>query len=180
MRDKIATNTFLHLTRYFQGPSLPPSNAVHPYPLPGMELLPPDYHPARKGTTTFFFRFHIPHTSPSSIDFGKGLAKLRYEVRAIVGIAWEGKRQLLVTKKDVDIVEAASQVGERYSARNVVVAEKGKLWVQGRVMNPYVVSGQSVCVELHVKNHSTKKVSHTAYHRCARVDNCARRQQDSV
>lgn len=160
MRDKLATNTFLHLARYFQGPTLPPSNAVHPYPLPGADPLPAGYHPARKGTTTFFFRFPIPRTSPSSINFGSGLAKLRYEIRASVGIAWEDNRRLLISKKDVDIVEAACEVGERYSARGVVIAEKGKMWVQGRVLNPYVVSGQSVCVELHVKNNSTKKVRH--------------------
>ena len=158
MRDRLATNTFLHLTRLFQGPSLPPSNAVHPYPLTEAEPLPAYYYPARNGTTTFFFRFPIPHTSPSSIDFGKGLAKLRYEVRASVGVAWEGCPQLLVTKKDIDIVEAACEVGERFSARNVAIAEKGKMWIQGRVLNPYVVSGRSVCIELHIKNHSKKKV----------------------
>lgn len=158
MRDRLATNTFLHLTRYFQGPSLPPSNAVHPYALPGAEPLPAGYYPARKGTTTFFFRFPIPSTSPSSIDFGKSLAKLRYEVRASVGLSWEGGRQLLITKKDVDVVEGPCEVGERFSSRNVVISEKGKMWIQGRVLNPYVVSGQSVCIELYVKNHSTKKV----------------------
>ena len=156
-RDHSATSTFLHSTCLFQGPGLPPSNAVYPHPVPGNEPLPLDYYPARKGTTTFFFRFSLPDSSPSSIDFGKGLAKLKYEVRASVGICWRNERQLVMERKEVDVVESPGEPNG--DSEQVVVGENGKLWVQGRVMNPYVVAGESCCVELFVKNHSAKKVS---------------------
>jgi len=144
------------LTRCFQGPSLPPSNAVLPYPLPGSEPLPPDYYPARKGITTFFFRFPIPSSSPASIDFGKGLARLKYEVRASVDVAWKGERQTVMERREVDVVEA---VGEPAAGtEQVTVGENGKIWMQGRIANPFLVAGSSACVELFVKNHSAKKV----------------------
>ncbi|KAI0077291.1 hypothetical protein K474DRAFT_1661914 [Panus rudis PR-1116 ss-1] len=162
-RDHSATQTFLHSTRLFQGPGLPPSNAVHPYPRPGDPALPPNYFPARKGTTTFLFQFPLPPSSPSSINFGSGLATLKYEVRASVGVSWKGERRVVTDKKEVDIVESLyeDEGGLRISGdpEGVVVGENGKMWVQGRVVGGFIVAGQPACVELHVKNHSTKKNS---------------------
>lgn len=156
-RDHSATNTFLHVTRYFQGEGLPPSNAVHPHPLPGNdEPLPPNYYLARKGITTFFFRFPIPSSSPSSIDFGKGLAKLKYEIRANVGISWRGERQRIMERKEVMVVEAPTTASD---VEQIVIGENSKVWAQGRILNQYVVAGQDTCVELFVKNHSSKRVS---------------------
>lgn len=146
----------MHLTRCFQGPSLPPSNAVLPYPLPGSDSLPPDYLPARKGITTFFFRFPLPESAPASIEFGKGLAKLKYEVRASVDVAWKGERQTVMDRKEIDVIEAVGLPSE--GTEQVVVGENGKIWVQGRIVNPYLVAGTSACIELFVKNHSPKKV----------------------
>ena len=40
----------------------------------------------------------------------------------------------------------------------VVVGENGKLWVQAKVLGSVVVAGSTACLELQVKNHSTKKV----------------------
>ena len=42
--------------------------------------------------------------------------------------------------------------------QGVVVAENGKVWMQARVVGGILVAGESVCIELQVKNHSTKKV----------------------
>ena len=44
-------------------------------------------------------------------------------------------------------------------AQGVVVGENGKFWMQGTLVGGAVVAGGTACVELQVKNHSTKKVS---------------------
>ena len=147
----------MHLIRRFQGPTLPPSNAVYPYPAPGSEPLPAHHYPARKGVTTFFFQFPLPPSSPSSINLGKGLAKVKYEVKASVGVGWRGDRRLVTDKKDIDVVEAHDEQ-TREPGEKVVIGENGKFWAQGRVVNSVLVAGQPACVELHVKNHSSKKV----------------------
>ncbi|KAH9983300.1 hypothetical protein BJV77DRAFT_954521 [Russula vinacea] len=83
-RDHSATSTFLHTRRLFQGPGLPPSNAVLPHPVAGEPPLLAHHHRARRGLTTFLFRLPLPHTSPPSIDFGNGLARIRYEVAPLL------------------------------------------------------------------------------------------------
>jgi len=40
----------------------------------------------------------------------------------------------------------------------VVVGGSGKLWMQGRVLGGVLVADATACLELQVKNHSTKKV----------------------
>ncbi|TFK50191.1 hypothetical protein OE88DRAFT_1736456 [Heliocybe sulcata] len=156
-RDHSATSTFIRSKRLFQGQGLPPSNAVLPHPLPGEPPLPAHYHQARKGKTTYLFKFPLPQSTPSSISFGSGLATLRYEVRASVGVAWKGERRLVTDKKDVDVVEAFDGDPERSSPEAVVVGEGGKIWAQGRIAGGVLVAGQGVCIELQVKNHSPKK-----------------------
>ncbi|CAL1715767.1 unnamed protein product [Somion occarium] len=158
-RDHSATSTFLHSRRIFQGPGLPPSNSVHPFPQPGDPPLPPNYYGARRGTTTFLFRFLLPPSSPSSINFGSGLANVRYEVRASVGVSWKGERRLVTDKRELDVVESFEEDFARGEPEGVIVGENGKLWVQGRVIGGVLVAGQPACVELHVKNHSSKKNS---------------------
>ncbi|KAJ8077578.1 hypothetical protein PM082_002010 [Marasmius tenuissimus] len=162
-RDHHATSTFTHSRRVFQGPGYTPSNAVQPHPLPGDPQLPPGYYTARKGHSTFLFKLPVPKTSPSSIAFGDGIATVRYEVRASVGVFWKGERRMLLEKKDVDVVEAFDEDQFNQEGRGdpqaVVVAENGKIWVQARLVGGLVVAGESACVELQVKNHSTKKNS---------------------
>ena len=158
-RDHSATSTFLHTRRLFQGQGLPPSNAVHPYPNPGDPPLPSHYYHARRGITTFLFRMPLPPSAPSSIDFGSGLAHVRYEVRATVGVSWKGENRLVFDKKPVDVVEGFTEELLRGEPEAVVVGEGGKIWAQGRAVGGFMVAGQAGCVELQVKNHSTKKVS---------------------
>ncbi|EIM90720.1 uncharacterized protein STEHIDRAFT_165243 [Stereum hirsutum FP-91666 SS1] len=131
-RDHSATSHFLHSRRLFQGPGLPPSNAVlpHPLPLPALPSSPPNastpydpaltgeepaplpahYFPSRRGSTTYLFKFPLPPSSPSSIEFGKGLARVRYEVRATVGVVWKEERRLVVVRREVDVVEGFREV----------------------------------------------------------------------
>ncbi|OSC98490.1 hypothetical protein PYCCODRAFT_1375122 [Trametes coccinea BRFM310] len=158
-RDHSATSTFLQSRRLFQGPGLPPSNSVHPYPSPGDPPLPANYYHARRGITTFLFQFPLPESSPSSIDFGSGLARLRYEVRASVGVAWKGEKKLVTDKKAVDVVERLEPDFNRIDPEGVIVGENGKIWMQGKVLGGFMVAGQPSCIELMVKNHSTKKNS---------------------
>jgi hypothetical protein len=142
----------------FQGPGLPPSNAVLAHPLPGAPTLPVSYYHARKGLTTFIFRFPLPESSPSAISFGSGLARVRYEVRASVGVTYKGENRLVTDKKDVDIVESYEEDFGRREPEGVIVGENGKIWVQAKLLGGVVVAGQPACVELQVKNHSSKKV----------------------
>lgn len=158
-RDHSANQPFLHVERSFQGPGLPPSNAVRPYPEPGEAILPLHYYYTRRGTTTFLFRLPLPRSSPSSINFGSGLAQVKYEVRATVGIIWKGTRQLVTDKRIVDIVESYSPLPGQQPIEGIAVGENGKFWMQGKIMGNVLVPGEPACVELTVKNHSTKKVS---------------------
>ena len=168
-RDHSATSTFLHTHRIFQGPGLPPSNAVLPHPIAGEAPLPAHYHRARRGMTTFLFRFPLPPSSPPSINFGNGLARIRYEVRASIGVAWKDQNRLVTDRCPVDVLQLypdddpTSEEGGLYSdlwpaPEGLVVGEGGKIWVQGHVLGGILVAGESACVELQVKNHSAKKV----------------------
>ncbi|CAE6379921.1 unnamed protein product [Rhizoctonia solani] len=153
-RDHAATSTFIHTRRIFQGPGLPPSNAVLPEDEKGR--FPPHHFPARRGITTFFFRFPLPLTSPASVDFGSGLAKIRYEIRASASVAWKGERRLVTDTQEVQVVESAMQEVE---SAGTVVGESGKIWMQGKVLGGAVIAGQTCCIELHVKNHSPRKTA---------------------
>lgn len=157
-RDHSATSTFISSKRLFQGPGLPPSNAVLPHPVPGNPPLPPGYFQARKGATTFFFNFPIPPSSPNSTNFGNGLAKVRYEVRATVGVIWKDEKTYVRDQREVEITECL--VDSRIPREpTTLAAEAGKLWIQAHVVGGTGVTGRSACVELRVKNHSAKKVS---------------------
>ncbi|KAF8344755.1 hypothetical protein F5887DRAFT_1283095 [Amanita rubescens] len=135
-RDHSATSTFLHAQRLFQGPGLPPSNAVQAHAEPGDPPLPSHHYHARRGISTFLFRIPLPVTCPSSVYFGGGLATVRYELRASASVYWRGEKQL-VTEAEV--------------------GENGKLWMQGNIIGGGIITaGESVCVELQVKNHSSK------------------------
>jgi hypothetical protein len=175
-RDHAATSTFLHIHRLFQGPSLPPSNAVLPHPVAGEPPLPAHHHRARRGLTTFLFRLPLPPSSPPSIDLGNGLARIRYEVRASVGVAWKDQNRLVTDKCPVDVlqrypggIDATGDEGGSFdfdtwpAPEGLIVGEGGKIWVQGRVLGGMLVAGESASVELQVKNHSAKRVRPLIY-----------------
>lgn len=65
----------------------------------------------------------------------------------------------MLDRKEVSVVEAMGLPCNEVGSERIVVGENGKIWMQGRIANSFVVSGQSTCVELFVKNHSAKKVS---------------------
>lgn len=162
--------TFLHTRRLFQGPNLPPSNAVHAHPLPGDPPFPEGYYKAKRGHSTFLFRIPLPPTSPASVNFADGLAKVRYEVRGSVGVFWKDERQLVTDKAEVGVVESFEEdlfgVGGQAKAEEgvVVVGEGGRFWMHGRIIGGILVAGESACVELQVKNHSNRKVRSVLRH----------------
>lgn len=155
-----ATSTFLHSQRHFQGPSLPPSNAVLPRTSYDDPDLPASYFAARRGQTTFFFKFPLPESSPSSIDFGNGLARITYEVKAGAEVSWRGERRYVTDTKAVDIVESFTE-GELDEAKTVAVGAEGRVWAQARILDGLVVAGHQICCELHVRNNSNRKVCQT-------------------
>ncbi|KAG9039370.1 hypothetical protein FRB95_010658 [Tulasnella sp. JGI-2019a] len=156
-RDHAATSTFHHTRRVFQGPGLPVSNAVlYESPSNSTEL-PRGYHPARKGQTSFFFSFPVPTSSPSSINFGRGLAQVRYEIIAHVEVFWKGERRVVTDQKKVEVTECLPQLRELPPA--VLVGEGGRLHVRARLIGLFVILGQTGCVELFLQNHSNRKTT---------------------
>ena len=180
-RDRSATSTFLHSRRLFQGPGLPPSNAVQAHTMPGDPLLPEHYYQARRGKSTFLFRIPIPTSSPSSISFASGSAKVRYELRASADVYWKNEKTLVVDNRIVDVIQAHPHKDSlRGPPEAIVVGDNGKLWMQGRIIGGPVVAGGSACLELQVKNHSSKKVMtvffFVLYHK---ADSCIELQLNS-
>ncbi len=146
---------------------MPPSNAVLPHPVAGEPPFPANYHQARRGLTTFLFRLPLPPSSPPSIDFGNGLARIRYEIRASAGVAWKDQNRVVTNQCPVDVLQrypgndAVPDEDELHTwpaPECLVVGEGGKIWAQARVISGMLVAGESACVELQVKNHSAKKV----------------------
>ncbi|KAF8637756.1 hypothetical protein AX17_002598 [Amanita inopinata Kibby_2008] len=162
-RDHSATSTFLHAQRLFQGSGLPPSNAVQAHAEPGDPPLPAHHYHARRGISTFLFRIPLPLKTPSSANFGGGLATVKYELRASASVYWRGDKKLVTERKSVDVVEGLDDVLlEDYAngnqATSIAVGEHGKVWMQGSIVGGGIVTaGESACVELQVKNHSPKK-----------------------
>ncbi|KAG8905349.1 hypothetical protein FRB99_000177 [Tulasnella sp. 403] len=156
-RDHAATSTFIHLRRYFQGHGLPISNAVQLEGPPDAPTLPREYHPARKGQTSFFFSFPLPSSAPSSISFGNGLAQVRYEIIAHIEVFWKGEKRVVAAQKPIDVVECLPQLQERPPA--IVLGEGGKIHIQARLLSAFSVVGQTGCIELFMRNHSNRKTN---------------------
>ena len=127
--------------------------------MPDEPPLPLNHYNARRGTSTFLFRFPLPETSPSAISFGSGIAQLKYEVRATVGVIYKGEKRLVTDKKAVDVVEMYRDDPVSPVPEGILVGENGKILMQGKVLGGVLVAGQPACVELLVRNHSSKKVS---------------------
>lgn len=153
-RDHSGTSTFIHSRRLFQGPGLPPSNAIQSDfdPPPGEFSFPAHHYPARRGLTTFFFRFPLPPSSPASISFGP--AQIRYEIRASVGVALRGEKRLVTDHQDINVVEYCDIRAPSKRPQGFAVAEDGNVWAQAFVTNGPIIAGEVACVELQLKNNS--------------------------
>lgn len=157
-RDHTATSTFIHSRRIFQGPGLPLSNAVYSdYVPPAGEHLPAHHYAARRGLTTFFFRFPLPYSSPASLKFGP--ASIRYEVRASASVAWRGDRRLVTDTCEVKVVESLDTLSSTTIPQAVTIAEGGRVWAHARITNGAVIGGEAACIDLEVKNHTSRWTS---------------------
>ncbi|KAF8340435.1 uncharacterized protein EI90DRAFT_3035536 [Cantharellus anzutake] len=137
-----------------------PSNAVEPASRETEQYLPPDYHHARKGRTTFFFKFPLHASFPASISFGNGLAKVTYEVKAGVEVFWNRERRLVTDMQELTVVEAFDEdISVLPNHGTVAVGDGGRLWVQARIIGGMAISGYPACCEVHVKNSSSRKIS---------------------
>lgn len=152
-----ATSQFIDTRRLFQGPSLPPSNAVRPRLEHQDGVIPIDYYPARKGITSFLFKLPLPANAPSSLKFGGNLASITYLLKAGAEVLWRGERRQVVDLHSITVVESPP-VDDGEDVGVVVVAEAGKVWTHGRVLEHIVIAGQPVTCRLHIKNNSLKKV----------------------
>lgn len=83
---------------------------------------------------------------------------MKYEVKATAQVYWKGEKRLVTDRKDLEIAESYEEDFSRAEPEGTVVGENGKIWIQGKIVGGVVVAGESACVELQVKNHSTKKV----------------------
>jgi hypothetical protein len=79
-----------------------------------------------------------------------------YELRGSIGIFWKGERQFVIDKEEVGVLES---YGEDLEEGVVVVGDGGQLWMHGILVGGLLVAGESACVELQVKNPSSRKVN---------------------
>ena len=89
---------------------------------------------------------------------------MRYELRASASVYWRGEKRLVTERKVIDVVEGLNDVAlteyvNGAHATSITVGENGKLSMQGSIIGGGIITaGESACVELQVKNHSSKKV----------------------
>ena len=104
-QDHSATSTFFPSRRLFQGPGLPPSNAVFAHITPGDPPLLRHYYQARRGKSTFYSvylsQLHLLPPSPLH-RFGKSQVWTSSECRCLL----EEWTKLVVDNRTVDIVQA--------------------------------------------------------------------------
>lgn len=70
---------------------------------------------------------------------------------------WKGEKTCVRDSKEVDIAECLVE-SRMQREPTTVVTEAGKMLVQGQTLGGLAIAGRSACIELKVKNHSTKKV----------------------
>ena len=99
----------------------------------------------------------MPQSSPNSINFGNGLARIFYEIRCTVAVFWKGERTIVRCNKEVIVTECLLE-SRLPREPSTLVAEGGKMVVQAQVVGGMGVTGRPTCIELQVKNHSLKKV----------------------
>jgi hypothetical protein len=91
-------------------------------------------------------------------------------LKSTVGVFWKADKRLVTSKREVEVVEILEEDFTRVEPEGVVVGENGKIWVQGKVVGGILISGESACVELMVKNHSARKVRRSLGHALGRDD----------
>jgi hypothetical protein len=169
-RDDIASRSFLSSRLVFQGPSIPPSNAVHGPVQRGHFWL------ARKGRTTFPFAFQIPEDAPSTINFQR-LASLRYVITGNVQIFYSGREDTVFKSKEAFVVESwhrhrAASIPrglsspdepfgpptEAMARRRLFLGGPGALQLTVSLKQTVYRYGQNIPVSVHVRNDTRRYV----------------------
>lgn len=78
-------------------------------------------------------------------------------------VFWKGEKKVVTDTREVSIVESFEEDFSRAEPETVAVGENGKIWVQGKIVGGIIVAGEPACVELQVKNHSTRRVCFQNY-----------------
>lgn len=87
------------------------------------------------------------------------MASITYRLKAAAEVFWRGEHRLVVDVHDIVVVESPHDLDYRgEDVGVVVVGEGGKMWTHGRILDPFVVAGQTLTCRLHVKNNSLRKV----------------------
>ncbi|ORZ14372.1 hypothetical protein BCR41DRAFT_371201 [Lobosporangium transversale] len=157
-KDFTATQSFLSSRLCFQGPNIPPSNAVHgPCDEDGFWM-------AKKGKTTFPFAFQLPLDCPSSLVFGQ-TASLRYVVTGLVQVFYHGKDETIMKTKEAFVVEAWDGYNPDYklpvqasNSTKLFWGGSGSLVLEAKLSEKLHSAGGNLNVEVKVKNNTSRKV----------------------
>ncbi|KAF9090160.1 hypothetical protein BGX29_011625 [Mortierella sp. GBA35] len=157
-KEFTATQSFLSSRLCFQGPGIPPSNAVHgPCDEDGFWM-------AKKGKTTFPFAFQLPLDCPSSLVFGQ-TASLRYVVTGLVQVFYHGRDETILKSKEAFVVEAWDGYNPDYrlpiqaaNSTKLFWGGSGALELEAMLAERLHSAGGNLTVEVKVKNNTSRKV----------------------
>ena len=88
-----------------------------------------------------------------------GPASIRCEVRTSASVAWRGDRRLVTNTCEVRVVESLDTLLPTTTPQTVTIAEGRKIWAQARITNGAVIGGEAACIDLEVKNHTSRWIS---------------------
>ncbi|KAF9573332.1 hypothetical protein EC968_008786 [Mortierella alpina] len=157
-KEFTATQSFLSSRLNFQGPNIPPSNAVSgPVDEGG-------FWRAKKGKTTFPFAFQLPLDCPSSLVFGQ-TASLRYVVTGQVQVFYHGRDETIFKSKEAFVVEAWDGYNPDYrlpvhatNSTKLFWGGSGSLVLEAMLSERLHSAGGNLAVEVKVKNNTSRKV----------------------
>ncbi|KAG0096788.1 hypothetical protein BGZ93_003986 [Podila epicladia] len=157
-RELTATQSFLSSRLSFQGPDIPPSNAVSG---PCDEY---GFWTAKKGKTTFPFAFQLPLDCPSSLVFGQ-TASLRYVVTGLVQVFYHGRDETVLKTKEAFVVEAWDGYNPEYklpvkgsNSTKLFWGGGGSLVLDAVLSERLHSAGGNLTVEVKVTNNTSRKV----------------------
>ncbi|KFH68591.1 hypothetical protein MVEG_05401 [Podila verticillata NRRL 6337] len=157
-RELTATQSFLSSRLCFQGPDIPPSNAVSG---PCDEY---GFWTAKKGKTTFPFAFQLPLDCPSSLVFGQ-TASLRYVVTGLVQVFYHGRDETILKTKEAFVVEAWDGYNPEYklpvkgsNSTKLFWGGGGSLVLDAILSEQLHSAGGNLTVEVKVTNDTSRKV----------------------
>ena len=74
-------------------------------------------------------------------------------------MAWRGDRRLVTDTREVKVVESLDTLSPTTISQAVATAEGGNIWALAKVTNGAVIGGEAACIDLEMKNHTSRWVS---------------------